>query len=123
MMRQPWFAIGATLAAIAVAGGALGAHALRPRLDSASLSLWETAVRYLVVAGLGLLAVGLASESRTATAWPASGWALALGGVIFSGTLGAIALGGPRWLGAVTPLGGLLLIAGFALAAVAATRR
>ena len=122
-MRQPWFAIGATLAAIAVAGGALGAHALRPRLDAASLSLWETAVRYLVVAGLGLLAVGLASHLRPAPAWSASGSALAIGGVLFSGTLGAIALGGPRWLGAVTPVGGLLLIAGFVLAAVAATKR
>jgi uncharacterized membrane protein YgdD (TMEM256/DUF423 family) len=113
-MRQSWFSVGAALVAIGVAAGALGAHALRPRLDAASLSLWETAVRYLIVAGFGLLVIGLAARLRPGRGWSASGWAIAIGGVIFSGTLGAIALGGPRWLGAVTPAGGLLLIAGFA---------
>ncbi|MFI5143184.1 MAG: DUF423 domain-containing protein [Thermoanaerobaculales bacterium] len=117
-MRQSWFSVGAALVAIGVAAGALGAHALRPRLDAASLSLWETAVRYLIVAGFGLLVIGLAARLRPGRGWSASSWAIAIGGVIFSGTLGAIALGGPRWLGAVTPAGGLLLIAGFAAVAV-----
>lgn len=122
VMRRSWFSVGAGLVAIGVAAGSLGAHALRPRLDAASLSLWETAVRYLIVAGLGLLAVGLAAHLRPGRGWSASGWAIAIGGVIFSGTLGAIALGGPRWLGAVTPAGGLLLIAGFAIAAIVGSR-
>ncbi len=121
-MRTPWFSLGSILLAVAVAGGALGAHLLRSRLDAASLALWETAVRYLVVAGVGLLAVGLASDRRPAAAWTAAGAALAAGAVVFSGTVAAIALGGPRWLGAVTPLGGLLIIAGFAVSAAAAFR-
>ena len=122
-MRRLWFSVGAAWAAIAVAGGALGAHALRSRLDPASLSLWETAMRYLAFAGFGLLAVGLAAQVRPARGWSGAGWALAIGAVIFSGTVGAIALGGPRWLGAVTPVGGLLIIAGFAGAAVVWLRR
>ncbi len=103
-MRTPWFSVGSTLLAIAVAAGALGAHLLRGRLDASSLGLWETAVRYLVVGGFGLIATGLGAhvapaEARGGTA----GLALASGTVIFSGTVAALALGGPRWLGAVTP--------------------
>ncbi len=115
--------MGSILLAVAVAGGALGAHLLRSRLDAPSLSLWETAVRYLVVAGVGLLAVALASERRALAGWTAAASCLALGAAVFSGTVAALALGGPRWLGAVTPLGGVLLIAGFVLAAATALRR
>jgi uncharacterized membrane protein YgdD (TMEM256/DUF423 family) len=122
-MRTPWFPLGSILLAVAVTSGALGAHLLRARLDAPSLSLWETAVRYLIVGGVGLLAVGLAAEGRPRAGWTATGTCLALGAAVFSGTVAALALGGPRWLGAVTPLGGVLMIAGFVLAAVTALRR
>jgi uncharacterized membrane protein YgdD (TMEM256/DUF423 family) len=122
-MRTPWFSVGATLLAIAVACGALGAHLLRARLDASSLALWETAVRYLVVGGFGLIAAGLGSHAAPARPWRVAGIALAAGTAIFSGTVAALAVGGPRWLGAVTPLGGLSLIAGFAAMASAAVRR
>ncbi|HVN74713.1 MAG TPA: DUF423 domain-containing protein [Thermoanaerobaculaceae bacterium] len=122
-MKTPWFTLGSALLAVAVAAGALGAHFLRGRLDAPSLSLWETAVRYLVVAGAGLLAVGLADDRQPRAGWTAAGACLAVGAVIFSGTVGGLALGGPRWLGAVTPLGGVLLIAGFAVSAATAFRR
>jgi len=121
-MRTPWFPLGSILLAIAVAAGALGAHLLRARLEAPSLSLWETAVRYLIVAAVGLLAVGLATETRVHVGWTAAGICLAGGALVFSGTVAALALGGPRWLGAVTPLGGLLLILGFIAAAAAAFR-
>jgi uncharacterized membrane protein YgdD (TMEM256/DUF423 family) len=122
-MRTPWFPTGSVMLAVAVAAGAAGAHALRTRLDPWSLDLWETAVRYLVIGGLGLLAAGLGGERGSARAWWAAGGMLAAGTLIFSGTVGAIALGAPRWLGAVTPIGGVLLIVGFLAMAWAALRR
>ncbi len=122
-MRTPWFSVGAIMVAIAVAAGAAGAHLLRSRLDAPALALWETAVRYLVVGGFGLIAAGLGAHAAPARGWRAAGIALTAGAAIFSGTVAALALGGPRWLGAVTPLGGLSLIAGFAAMAAAAVRR
>ena len=112
---------GALLAAVVL--GAFGAHALKARLDAHHLALWETAVRYLVVAGVGLLATGLAAALHAGRAWGVPGWMLLAGGLVFSGTVAVLALGGPRWLGAVTPIGGLLLIAGFVALAVVWLRR
>lgn len=114
MTRQPGqpgrgAVLGAVGLAVAVACGAFGAHLLAGRLDVRALGLWETAVRYLVVGAVGLLATGMAAPSRS-RAFATT--ALAAGAVIFAGTVGALALGGPRWLGAITPLGGLGLIAG-----------
>ena len=114
--------MGAILLAVAVAAGAFGAHTLRSRLDVASLALWETAGRYLAIGGLGLLALGLAAHSRTSRGWGVAGTFLSIGALVFSGTVGVLALGGPRWLGMVTPVGGVLLIAGFLAMAVAAAR-
>lgn len=117
-----WFSVGALLLAAAVTAGAFGAHALRARLDVASLVLWETAVRYLAIGGLGLLALGLAAHVLPSRAWGIAGVLLSIGALVFSGTVGVMALGGPRWLGMVTPLGGVLLIAGFLAMALAAAR-
>jgi uncharacterized membrane protein YgdD (TMEM256/DUF423 family) len=119
---MPWIAIGALGAALAVAAGAFGAHALAARLDAHSLALWETAARYLMYGALGILALGLAARQSPGRGFDAAGWCLVAGTVVFSGTVGALALGSPRWLGAVTPLGGLLLIAGFAVFGWAALR-
>ncbi|MBZ5590250.1 MAG: DUF423 domain-containing protein [Acidobacteriia bacterium] len=121
-MRAPWFPLGSILIAVAVTAGALGAHLLRARLEAPSLSLWETGVRYLIVAGVGLLALGLASENRTHVGWTVAGIFLVAGAALFSGTVAVLALGGPRWLGAVTPFGGVLLILGFVVTAVVAFR-
>jgi uncharacterized membrane protein YgdD (TMEM256/DUF423 family) len=118
-----WLQAGALFLAAAVAAGALGAHGLRTRLDASSLSLWETAVRFLVIGGFGLLGAGLAAHAFPRRGWGFAGSCLAVGTLLFSGTVGAIAVGGPRWLGAVTPVGGLLLIGGFVAMAVAASRR
>jgi uncharacterized membrane protein YgdD (TMEM256/DUF423 family) len=104
---------GAFYCALAIAAGAFGAHGLSSRLDAQALDLWETAARYLMYAGFGLLAVGILDELWHERLLTAAAWSLALGGLIFSGTVFALALGGPRVLGAVTPVGGLLLIAGF----------
>jgi len=118
-MGRAWLVLGALGAAAAVAGGAFGAHGLRTRLDAEALQLWETAARYLMYGSLGLLALG-ACAPRLGGLVGAAGWCLTIGTLIFSTTVAALALGGPRWLGAVTPLGGSLLILGFVLFGIAA---
>lgn len=121
-MSHPLILFGALYCAFAVAAGAFGAHGLAARLDERGLELWETASRYLMYSGLGLLAVGLLDLAWQERLLGWAGGSLALGALIFSGTVFALALGGPRVLGAVTPLGGLLLIVGFLLVAWTAFR-
>jgi uncharacterized membrane protein YgdD (TMEM256/DUF423 family) len=96
--------------ASAVALGAFGAHALRNVLDAAHYELWHTAVEYHFWHALALaivVACGQGRASRVAI------WLLALGIVLFSGSLYGLALGSPRWLGIVTPFGGVAFIAGW----------
>ena len=105
-------AIGAALGLLGVAAGAFGAHGLRTRVDAADLDIWRTAAHYQQVHAAVLVAIGLLGRSRS-RALSASAWLFALGILVFSGTLYAIVLGGPRILGAVTPAGGLALMAGW----------
>ncbi len=114
-----WVAIGALVCALAIAAGAFGAHGLEARLDQRSLALWETAAKYLMYSGFGLVAVGLVGRVMERPV-DGAGWSLLVGAAIFSGTVAILALGGPRWLGAITPIGGLLMIAGFVLLAFGA---
>ena len=100
---------GALLAALGIALGAFAAHGLRAVLDQAALAWWQTAVQYQMWHAIGLIALGAARLPRTLL--PAL--LLATGTVIFASTLYAMALGGPRWLGAITPIGGSLMIAGW----------
>lgn len=95
------------LAACAVGLGAFGAHGLKQHFleKPAAASWWETATLYLLVHAIAVAA--LASTSR------AAGYCMLVGAVIFSGTLYAMALGAPTWLGAITPLGGTALILGW----------
>ncbi len=114
-MRSIFLILGPLVCALAVLAGAFGAHGLRARLDPRGLELWETAARYCMYGGLGVTLVGLAASQ-----WPRPGfsWAgglLLIGTLIFSDTVGWLALGGPRWLGAITPFGGVLMVGGFLL--------
>ncbi|MBV8685515.1 MAG: DUF423 domain-containing protein [Alphaproteobacteria bacterium] len=109
-------AAGAALAGLAVAPGAFGAHALKARLGAEALGWWQTAVQYQMWHGLALLALSRIEGAGRPAAL------LAAGTVVFSGSLYAMALTGARWLGAVTPLGGLVLLAGWALLAARALR-
>ena len=113
---------GALLCAVSVAAGAFGAHGLEGRLSARALELWDTASRYLIYGGFGVLLAGLAALHAPGRLVGSAGGVLLAGALIFSGTVFALALGGPRWLGAVTPIGGLLLIAGFVLLAFSAFR-
>jgi uncharacterized membrane protein YgdD (TMEM256/DUF423 family) len=103
----------ASLGALAVVLGAFGAHGLRSRVGADALGWWQTAVQYQMWHALAVLALGLSRLNGVRL----PGWMMVAGTVVFSGTLYAMALGGPRWLGAVTPLGGLVMIAGWALLA------
>ncbi|WP_317996929.1 DUF423 domain-containing protein [Vulcanimicrobium alpinum] len=116
-----WGVAGAILLAAAVLIGAFGAHALRERLDAYATGIYERAVFYHAVHGLGLLALGIATSARVAAqpAADAAGWLIAAGIIVFSGSLYALALTGMRRLGAITPLGGLAFVAGWCAFALA----
>ena len=121
-MDRVFFAIGALSAFVGVAAGAFGAHGLKSRLDADMLAIFETGVRYQMYHAFALLAVAWAASRWPAGAAGAAGWCFVAGIVIFSGTLYALALGGPRWLGAITPIGGVAFLAGWLCLAWAAWR-
>lgn len=125
-MDRTFFLVGAVSAFLAVAAGAFGAHALRGRLDPAAMAVFDTAARYHMYHSLAILAAALV-PARGGNAPARSGACLFAGGILlFSGSLYALALSGIRWFGAVTPIGGLMFLAGWALlawSAVAASRR
>jgi uncharacterized membrane protein YgdD (TMEM256/DUF423 family) len=121
-MERVFFAAGAWSGLIAVAAGAFGAHGLRQHIAPEQLAVFETAARYQMYHALGLLAVGWAVGR-----WPGSpatwaGWLFIVGTLIFSGSLYGLALTGLRWLGAITPIGGLCFLGGWLCLALAARR-
>ena len=109
--------IGSAFAFSSVAAGAFAAHALRSRLAGDLLAVFETAARYQMYHALGLLFVAVAYGRWGATPLLWAGWSFAAGTVIFSGSLYLLALIGVRWLGAITPVGGVCFLAGWALLA------
>lgn len=121
-MDRTFVLLGALLAGLAVAAGAFGAHGLRGRLTPELLEVFETAARYQMYHGLGLLAVAWACSRWPGPATTAAGWLFVAGTVLFSGSLYVLAFSGPRWAGAITPLGGLAFLAGWAALAWGAWR-
>jgi uncharacterized membrane protein YgdD (TMEM256/DUF423 family) len=121
-MTRVLFSLGAASALLAVAAGAFAAHALRSRLSPELLTVFETAVRYQMYHALGLLAASWALD-RWPGPWPVrAGWLFVTGTVLFSGSLYALALTGLRWLGAVTPFGGVAFLVGWVCLVLAARR-
>lgn len=123
MASRPILVTAALLGALAVALGAFGAHALRDALDERSLAVWQTGVDYQFRHVLALLAAGLLARARASRAVAFAAVAFVAGIALFSGSLYALALGAPRWIGAVTPLGGAAFIAGWLALAWSALRR
>lgn len=113
---------GAVLGAGAVALGAFGAHALRASLDAAALSTWRTAVDYQFWHALALLCTGLLAQRRSSGPLQVATVAFVAGCLVFCASLYALALGGPRWIGAITPVGGVAFIAGWVALALHARR-
>jgi len=123
VMTERHLALVAALSlACAVAAGAFGAHGLKRILSEQMLLIWQTAVLYHLIHALGMLALAalLAHWHGALLAW--AGWLMFVGTVFFSGSLYALALTGTKWLGAITPLGGVLFIAAWLLTALAAWR-
>ena len=115
-----WIGIAAINMAIAVALGAFGAHGLKGIANEQQLAWWHTGTLYLLVHAVGLLLVGILIRLNSATQTTA--WLLQIGVIIFAGSLYAMTLGAPRWFGAITPIGGVLMIAGWVWLAVTAFR-
>jgi uncharacterized membrane protein YgdD (TMEM256/DUF423 family) len=116
---------GSLLGGSAVAAGAFGAHGLAATLTaSGQVANWQTACTYCMHHALGLLAAGLIAARRQPPCRLAlaAGWCFLVGTLIFSGCLGVLALSGLKILGAIVPIGGVLMIAGWVLLATAAAR-
>lgn len=121
-MIKLFVVVGAIMAGLAVAAGAFGAHALEARLDERMLEVWETAARYQMYHALGLIAAAWLGQQVQHSATTVAGVAFIAGIVLFSGSLYVLALSGIRWLGAITPIGGVGFIIGWAALAFAASK-
>jgi len=117
-----WIILGSLSGFLSVAAGAFGAHMLEKRLDPHLLQVFESGARYQMYHAIALLLVGLWALRTPSGAAAAAGWAFAVGTVLFSGSLYALALSGIERLGAVTPLGGVAFLLGWIAFAVAAFR-
>ena len=121
MMSKVFIILGSLNAFLAVALGAFGAHGLQNKLTEQMLATYETGVKYHMMHALGLILIGIISRYTSGSVlinW--SGWLICAGIVLFSGSLYLLSISGIRWLGAVTPLGGLSFLAGWLLLVVAA---
>ena len=111
-----WIVAGALWGLVGVGLGAFGAHGLKSVASERGLAWWETAARYHLFHDLALVLLGRLQHHRPGG--NAAGWSFLLGSAVFSGTLYAMAPGAPRWLGAVTPVGGLAMMLGWLLLAL-----
>ena len=122
-MDKTFFVIGALLAGLGVALGAFGAHGLKGTLSPDMLANFETGVRYQMYHALALLAVAWAITQWQKPLLETGGWLMVAGIVIFSGSLYVLSLTGLKWLGAITPIGGVALIAGWGCLVLAVLRQ
>lgn len=111
MKPHTWIAVGALSGAVTVALGAWGAHGLQKIVPPEDVAIWNTAVHYQGLQATALVLFGLSQQLRPRRCL--GGWGLLAGSVVFSGSLYALVLSGLRWLGAITPVGGVLMILGW----------
>lgn len=119
-MQKLFLIIGSIAMALAVMLGAFGAHGLKKMLSEEMITIFETGVTYHFYHAIGLLMVGMIARylpNSALLSW--SGWLMVAGIIIFSGSLYLLSVSGARWLGAVTPVGGLCFIASWLLFAIA----
>lgn len=122
-MDRTFFIIGALAALLAVAAGAFGAHGLKERLSVEMLAIFETGARYQMYHALAMIASAIACERWPGGYSTASGWLFLVGIILFSGSLYLLSVTGVRWLGAITPMGGLAFMAGWLSLAISAMQR
>lgn len=119
-MNNRWIlALAGLLVALATISGAFGAHALQARLSPERLAIYETAVRYHFFHALGLLVIGLVARGLDVPMLRWSAVLVVAGIVLFSGSIYALSFGAPRFIGIVTPIGGMALIVGWVMFAFA----
>ena len=118
-----WLPLGAVAGFLGVGLGAFGAHALRTRLTPDLLAVYHTGVEYQFYHAFALLAVGLCAQQRPSRTLDFAGLCFTAGILLFSGSLYALALSGLRMLGAITPLGGVMFLLGWASLAIGASKR
>ena len=116
-MDRFFFIAGSVSAFLGVALGAFAAHGLKNKLPAEMFNIFEVGVRYHMYHALGLLAVAWASARWPGTSITGAGWLFIIGTIIFSGTLYLLSVTGERWLGAITPIGGLCFLLGWLLLA------
>lgn len=121
-MERLFLSLGAISGFLSVALGAFGAHALKRRLSQDLLETFHTGAQYQMYHALALLAVGLFAARAASPAMSFAGWLFVAGTILFSGSLYALSMSGVRLFGAITPVGGLCFLAGWALFAWAALR-
>jgi len=121
-MGKSFIAIGACLGFLSVASGAFGAHILRSRMTPDNLVTFEIAARYQMYHALAIILVGLLSTRASTPLLNSSGWLFFYGSLVFSGSLYLLSWTGVRWLGAITPIGGILLLCGWACLFIASFR-
>lgn len=121
-MTRIFLVIGAILASLSVAAGAFASHALKDRLAERALEIWETGAKYQIYHALALLLIGLLlmRAETGANLLTVAGFAFITGIFLFSGSLYGLSLSGIKWLGAITPLGGVAFLVGWGCLAVAA---
>jgi uncharacterized membrane protein YgdD (TMEM256/DUF423 family) len=112
-----FFALGSVFAGLAVGLGAFGAHGLQNILSAEDLETFEVGVRYHMYHALALFVVAWAGTQWESSSVAIAGWLFVAGVVLFSGSLYMLVLTGPRWLGAITPIGGVAFLAGWAVLA------
>src|SRR5438045_6478149 len=112
-MEQAWFAAGCGLMVLAVIAGAFAAHGLKSHLSADDLDVWQTGARYHAYHAIGLIAVAYAAARWQSSLSSLAGWLFVAGIVLFSGSLYLLAVSSVKWLGAITPLGGLCFIGGW----------
>jgi uncharacterized membrane protein YgdD (TMEM256/DUF423 family) len=123
-MANTFLLIGSLMGFVGVAAGAFGAHALRSRMSPEMLAVFETGVRYQMYHALALLiTAAIVGRTGDARLLALAGWSFITGVVLFSGSLYALAFSGASALGAITPLGGLALLLGWASLALFAAAR
>jgi uncharacterized membrane protein YgdD (TMEM256/DUF423 family) len=112
-MPKLWLGSAAVFGFLSVALGAFGAHSLKHFLDDYGRAIWEKAVLYQMFHAMALLAVGVVQHLAKETSFSPSGWGFLAGTVLFSGSLYVLAVTGIKWLGAITPIGGVAFLFGW----------
>lgn len=117
-MSNVFIGLGALSAFISVAAGAFGAHALKPVLDTDMLSVYHTAVDYQFFHSIGLIAIGVLHKISPRHSHLIAAWTMLAGIIIFSGSLYILSTSGIKWLGMITPIGGLCFLAAWLILAI-----